>query len=281
MPIIPSPRAIIPSPRLLSRRDTLLLAATVTASASLARAEGIEERRDLASAFRDQGAIGTFALYEVTGDRLTVVDRARAEKRFVPASTFKIPNSLIALETGAVRDENEVIPYGGQPQFIKAWEQDMSMAEALPISNVPVYQELARRIGLARYREFLAKLDYGNRDPGTVVDRFWLDGPLTISAVEQAQFVARLPQELLPVSARAQGIVRDLLKLESQGGATLYGKTGWYTGGTPPVGWWTGWVERGNRIHAFSLNIDMPNQADAAKRLVIGKALLKRLDVYG
>ena len=73
----------------------------------------------------------------------------------------------------------------------------MSLHDAIRISNVPVYQELARRIGLDRMSENLALLDYGNEDTGTIVDMFWLQGPLKISALEQAKFLARLAQERL------------------------------------------------------------------------------------
>ena len=101
-------------------------------------------RDDLRRHFEKYGVNGTFVLLEVDDERMTLVNPRRAEERFVPASTFKIPNSVIALDTGVVRDENEIIPYGGKPQIVKAWEKDMSMREALPVSNVPVYQELAR-----------------------------------------------------------------------------------------------------------------------------------------
>jgi beta-lactamase class D len=232
-------------------------------------------RDDLLRHFEKHGLTGTFVLYDVDGDRMTLVNAQRAEERFVPASTFKIPNSVIALETGVVRDENEVIPYGGKPQLVKAWEKDMSMREALPVSNVPVYQELARRIGLERYRVWLDRLGYGNRELGTVVDRFWLDGPLKISAVEQVRFVARLAQGKLDASARAQSVVRDILRLEETGGATIYAKTGW----AEEIGWWTGWVERDGKVFAFSLNMPLAKMEDAPKRIEIGKALLSELGV--
>ena len=242
-------------------------------------AEGARERADLDAVFTDAGVAGTFALYDVAADRFTLVNAKRAKTRLVPASTFKIANSIIALETGVVKDENEIIPYGGKPQPFKQWEKDMSMREAIALSAVPIYQELARRIGLARYRQWLARLDYGNREPGTVVDTFWLDGPLEISAVEQARFVARLAQQKLDASKRSQSIVRDIIRLENKDGKVLYGKTGWRFSSTPNLGWWTGWVERDGKVFAFSLNIDMPAATDAQKRVAIGKALLSRLDV--
>ncbi len=198
----------------------------------------------------------------------------------VPASTFKVANTIIALETGAVKDENEIIPYGGKPQPFKQWEKDMSMREAIALSAIPIYQEIARRVGSGRHRDWLARLDHGNRQPGTSVDTFWLDGPLEISAVEQAHFVARLAQQKLDASPRAQAITRDIIRLECSSSKLLYGKTGWRFASNPNLGWWTGWVEQDGKIEAFSLTIDMPGAGtDAPKRVAIGKALLSRLGV--
>jgi beta-lactamase class D len=244
-----------------------------------ARAGETVVRDDLAGLFAAEGVVGTMAVFEPASERSTLIDAARAATRFTPASTFKIANSLIALETGVVADENEIIPYGGKPQWMKTWEKDMSMREAIALSAVPHYQELARRIGISRYRDWLARLDYGNRDPGAVVDRFWLDGPLAISAIEQARFVARLAAGTLPASPRAQAIVRDILKLESRDGRTLFAKTGWKTGDRP-IGWWTGWVDQGGAITAFSLNIDMAKIEAGPKRLFVGRAVLAALRAY-
>ena len=204
----------------LNRRVLLTLAVAIAefASGHDAFSEGVTERTDLDGVFKDAGVIGAFAVYDVAADQLTVVNKERAEKRFVPASTFKITNRLIALETGVIRDENEIIPYGGKPQPIKSWEKDMSIRDAIPISAVPIYQELARRIGFDKYRQWLARLDYGNKEIGTVIDSFWLDGPLAISAVEEAKFNARLATHKLDASQRAQSVVRDIIRVESSGG---------------------------------------------------------------
>lgn len=266
----------------LARRRFIGGAATLVAClafAGTADAASVEERPDLRAVFDEQGVRGTFVLYDVAAERITVVNGERALRRYAPASTFKIANSLIALETGAVADETEVVPYGGKPQPIAAWERDMNMREAIKVSNVPVYQEIARRVGLERMRAMVDRLDYGNREIGAVVDRFWLDGPLAISALEQARFVARLARGDLPVSARSQSIVRDILRLEQEGDAVLYGKTGWLAGTGPSIGWWAGWVERDGNAYAFALNIDMPAVEDAPKRIAIGRSLLARLDV--
>lgn len=249
------------------------------AAPDAARAAFLEERPDLKSLFAEHGTPGTFVLYDVSGDRIVAVDGARAQRRFIPASTFKIVNSLIALETGAVKDESEVVPYGGGPQPFPRWERDMNLRDAIRASNVPVYQEVARRIGLARMRPLVEKLGYGNGRVGSVVDRFWLDGPLEISALEQAIFLARLARGRLPLSARSQSVVREILRLEQTREASLFGKTGWVFGRTPQLGWWVGWVEREGRIHAFALNIDMASADDAGKRVTLGRLMLERLGV--
>lgn len=236
-------------------------------------------RDDLKEVFRKAGVTGTFALLDVSRGRTVVVDARRARQRLIPASTFKIPHSLIALETGAVKDENEVIPYGGRPQPFPEWEQDMNLRDAIKASNVPVFQTIARRIGLKREKQWLNRLGYGNRRVGTKVDTFWLDGPLKISAVEQTGFLSRLARQKLPASKHNQRLVRDLLKVEEKNGYRLYAKTGWGMSTEPNIGWWAGWVERGGRVHAFALNIDIKADGDTAKRIPIARDLLGRLGV--
>jgi beta-lactamase class D len=243
---------------------------------SAASAEGTVVRDDLLAVFEREGFPGTFVAYDAAADRLTEVGAARAARRYVPASTFKIPNSLIALEVGAVKDADEIFRYDGKPRRMKAWEKDMTLREAMAASNVPVYQEIARRIGLERYRDWMARLDFGNRQPGTIVDQFWLDGPLAISAVEQARFLARLAMGRFPVSERSRGIVREIVRIEENAGRTLFAKTGW----SGKIGWWAGWVEQGSRITSFALNMDMSRLEGAPKRIAISKELLARLGGY-
>ncbi len=240
---------------------------------------GVVVRDDLQAVFRDAGVRGTFALYDVKRGRTTVVDLRRARQRLIPASTFKIPHSLIALETGVIADENEVIPYGGEPQPFPEWEQDMNLRDAVRASNVPVFQTLARRIGAERERRWVNRLHYGDHEIGTVVDRFWLDGPLEISAVEQTRFLSRLARQQLPASRRHQLTVRDILKTEEKDGYALFAKTGWGMSTDPGLGWWVGWIERGGNLHTFALNIDIVADGDTAKRIPVARTLLQSLHV--
>ena len=162
----------------------------------------------IAEMFDQAGVTGTFVVHDVATGEYVGHDRQRAAIRYVPASTYKIPNSLIGLATGAVSSVDEVLPYGGGPTYLPQWARDMPLREAIRISNVPVYKELARRIGMPCMREGLRRLDYGNMDAGSVIDAFWLDGPLKISALEQTRFLGRLAQGKLPFPTAAMAAVR-------------------------------------------------------------------------
>ncbi|MDH4018311.1 MAG: class D beta-lactamase [Xanthomonadales bacterium] len=258
----------------------LLFALSIFLLVNQAYAVETEHSPEIEKLFNEAGVNGTFVLYDVTADRFVTHNHQRAEKRFIPASTFKVANSLIGLSTGAISSVDEVLPYGGKPQPFKAWEQDMGLRDAIKVSNVPVYQELARRIGLDRMRENLAAIPYGNADTGNEVDTFWLRGPLQISAMEQATFLARLAQSDLPFSSEIQQSVREIVKIEQADERVLYGKTGWTTTPDPDIGWWVGWVVKDQQIFSFALNIDMPDRVTVAKRIELGKASLKALDIF-
>jgi beta-lactamase class D len=256
-----------------------LFATVILLLASQAHALDWQNSQEVGKLFSDAGMQGTFVLYDVAADHLIGHDRVRAETRFIPASTFKIANSLIGLSVGAINSVDEVLPYGGKPQPFKAWEQDMGLREAIKASNVPVYQELARRIGLERMRDNVARMGFGNGEMDTVVDNFWLEGPLKISAVEQTQFLARLARDELPFPRDDQAKVREIVQLEQGNGWTLYGKTGSVNVPNSGIGWWVGWVIKDSHVYSFALNIDITQASDAAKRIELGKASLKALGV--
>ena len=103
---------------------------------------------------------GSVLLYDPQSDVYYSNDFEWAEKGKLPASTFKIPNSIIALETGIVQDENTILKWDGAKRNLQLWEQDLSFRDAFQYSCVPCYQEIARKIGEKKMREFLTKLDH-------------------------------------------------------------------------------------------------------------------------
>lgn len=237
-----------------------------------------EENAEITALFKQSHIEGTFVFYDVTGNKLIGHNRSRADTRYTPASTFKIANSLIGLSTGAVKSVDDILPYKGPAEpFIPEWAHDMGLREAIKISNVPIYQELARRIGLQRMRKELIKLHYGNSQTGDIVDRFWLEGPLKISAIEQTTFLSKLAQKDLPLPKHVQESVQDIILLEQGTDWKLYGKTGWQNAPGRGIGWWIGWVEKRGHIYVFALNIDIDKPSDAVERIRLGKACLEIL----
>ena len=173
-------------------------------------------------------------------DTLLVHNPTRADQEFLPASTFKIPNSLIALETGVIADEREVLKWDGQKRSVPEWNKDHDMRSAIAVSAVWFYQELARRVGAKRMQEWIDRIGYGNRDLSGGIDQFWLTGGLRITARQQIEFLRRLYADELPFSARTRRIVKDILVLERTAEYVLRGKTG--LAGARPAG---GWLVRG------------------------------------
>lgn len=225
--------------------------------------------------FAEAEVTGTFVLYDVAENTFSGFDKDRAETQFLPASTFKIPNTLIGLSVGAVQSIDEILPYGGGPQPFPSWEKDMSLRDAIKISNVPVYKELARRITLEKMAPNVNVINYGNNDIGTVIDNFWLVGPLKISAVEQTVFLAKLAQKKLPFPVPFQEKVHEIVLLEQTEAWSLYGKTGWADEPDPDIGWWVGWVVKEDKIYSFALNVDVLSSSDADKRIQLGRESLK------
>jgi len=163
-----------------------------------------EIRSDLAKLFTDTGTAGTFVGYKVEDYLVISSDSDRSGEPKLPASTFKIANSLIALETGVVGDpDKDVFKWDGVTRSFEAWNKDHTLRSAIAASAVPVYQEIARRIGQDRMQKYVDLLDYGNHNIGGGIDQFWLTGALRIDPVQQVDFVDRLRRRALPVSKRS------------------------------------------------------------------------------
>jgi beta-lactamase class D len=201
----------------------------------------------LSKLLEDEHLRGTVAVLRDDERVVHCADVALCSQRVVPASTFKIANSMIGLETGVIADADFVIPWDGVTRELADWNRDHTLRSAIKASAVPYYQELARRVGQQGMAEWTARLDYGNTQTGDAsqVDSFWLHGPLAISPVEQLVFLRRFAREELPISPRTRDIVRDIMVLADGDGPVLRGKTGWGHPHEPnELGWFVGYVER-------------------------------------
>ncbi len=225
--------------------------------------------------FEAKGVRGTFVLFEPQKDRYLVFNEARARQRLAPGSTFEIADALIGLEVGSIADKNEVFPWDGKPRLTSAWERDQTLASAMRASTAWMFQEVARRIGKALMKEWLDRLDYGNKDIAGGIDLFWLQGALRISAGDQVDFLRRLAEGELPLSQRAQRLVRNALVFEKGKGYSLYAKSGSSRPLRDPVSWWVGWVERqGRPVAYFAMNYTPTAATLYQDRFDIARAIL-------
>ena len=159
---------------------------------------------------------------------------------------------------------------------IAAWNKDHTLRSAIAVSAVPVYQEIARRIGAERMQKYVDLFEYGNRDIGGGIDQFWLTGNLRIDPVQQVDFVDRLRRGVLPVSKRSQELVRDILPVTKVGDATIRAKSGLWAPrqGKPSLGWMVGWAEKGSANTVFAMNMDCKEQSHIAARMTVAEQCL-------
>ena len=275
------PSLIVPDVALINRRHALglLAAASILPSRGFANVapQRSEIREDLARHFTDEGTVGTFVAYKVDDYLIIASDKVRSGEGKLPASTFKIPNSVIALETGVVGDpDKDVFQWDGVTRSIEAWNRDHTLRSAIAASAVPVYQEIARRIGTERMQKYVDLFEYGNRDIGGGIDQFWLTGNLRIDPIQQVDFVDRLRRGALPVSKRSQEMVRDILPVTKSGDSIIRAKTGLLGAelGKPSLGWLVGWAEKGNEQTVFALNLDVREPRHIADRIKLAQQCL-------
>jgi beta-lactamase class D len=246
-----------------------------------AGAAEIREETGWGKFFESRKLIGTMVVLDEEREVTHVWNPKRAETPFSPASTFKIPNALIALDSKVVKDSDEVIPYGGTKEFIKEWERDMNLREAMKLSNVAVFHQVAKRIGLERMKEKLGEFNYGNGQTGPDIgQRFWLSGSLKISALEQVEFLTKMAKGKLPVSAESVAELKSITRYGEKNGAVIYAKTGWTGTQAPQTGWWVGWVEKDGKIYPFAMNAVIPTMEEAKLRIPVALECLEAMGIY-
>ena len=228
--------------------STLLFFSLLLSSCSI---NNLTEDQQLKKYFDKYQISGTFAMFDNAQGHFTIYDTTTYRKRFTPASTFKIVNSLIGLETGRISDENMVIPWDGVTRSFPEWNQNLNMTQAFEYSCVPYYQEVARRIGRDTMQFWLDTLAYGNKNCSGPIDSFWLNNTLQISPDEQLGLVKKLYFEQLPFQKRTQQIVKKVMLRESTDLYKLSYKTGWSS--VENLSWIVGWIEENRRPYFFVL----------------------------
>jgi beta-lactamase class D len=227
----------------------------------------VEIDNSLKKYFDENKVDGCFSLMDNGTGKFTVYNLSRyRDSNYLPASTFKIVNSLIGLQTGKISSDSMVIKWDGIKRSVDDWNQDLSMYKAFRVSAVPYYQEVARRIGKDAMQFWLDSLGYAAGKADTVykihtaIDTFWLDNSMKISAAEQQGLVKKLYFDQLPFFKSYQEMVKRAMLFDSVANYRLGYKTGWgFTEQGHSLGWVVGWIEENNHSYFFVLNIESPD----------------------
>jgi len=236
--------------------------------------------------FDENHVAGTFGMFDNGQGQFTIYNLSRfKDSAYLPASTFKVVNSLIGIQTGIISNENMVIPWDGVHRRPE-WDKDLTMEQAFKVSAVPYYQEVARRIGKDTMQHWLDTLGYGSRYGKAIIktsiDTFWLDNSIKITSDEQLGIVKRLYFKQLPFQDRPQDIVKKVMLQENNANYKLSYKTGLgFRENGDAIGWIVGWIEENQHPYFFVLNVEGPHDTDMLSvRMNILKGILKQLGFF-
>ncbi|MCX6209006.1 MAG: class D beta-lactamase [Bacteroidetes bacterium] len=239
----------------------ILIVVTLFTSCS---SNNIINEEGLKKHFDDNRVTGCFALYNNGQGNFNIYNLARyRDSAYIPASTFKIVNSLIGLHTGKIVNTKMQIKWDGIDRGMPEWNKDLTMEEAFKVSCVPYYQEVARRIGKDTMQRWLDSLSYGTKKITSKIDTFWLDNSLKIKPDEQLGLVKKLYFEQLPFHKTAMQAVKNVMVQEQNSNYTLAYKTGWGLNEKgKSIGWVVGWIEEDKHPSFFVLNIEGEKNID-------------------
>lgn len=250
----------------------------------------VDEDKSLEKYFTENRVRGCFGLYNNATNQFTFYNKKRfTDSSYLPASTFKIVNSLIGLQTGVISSDSMVIKWDGVQRKIADWNKDLTMYEAFRVSAVPYYQEVARRIGKDRMEYWMDTVNYGagSKDTAfqikTAIDTFWLDNTLKLTPDEELGLVKMLYFNQLPFFKTYQEKVKRAMLFENETTYRLAYKTGWGKNENGDhLAWLVGWIEENNHPYFFVLNFESTDiNADIpAIRMKILKGILKQLGFF-
>ena len=212
---------------------------------------------------------GVILIYNKQENKYYSNNFQEARTSYLPASTFKIPNSIIGLETGLLKDENTIFKWNGEERAFAAWEKDLPLKEAFRRSCVPCYQELARKIGVKKMKENLMQLQFGEMDVNLEnIDNFWLVGHSKINPFQQIDFLIRFYENQLKISNSTTKTVNSIMKMNTTKSYTLSGKTGLAVTEEKDTGWFVGYVEKGKNLLYFATKIT-PKESNMLRAVFI------------
>jgi beta-lactamase class D len=232
---------------------------------------------------------GSTTIYDLKNKKWIFTHSIDSDRKTLPASTFKILNSLISLEEKSVIDENQVIKWDSLSKTffgtkIESWNKDTDLKTAYKNSTVWFYVEMAKKIGRRKYKKYLKKCAYGNQNLSEKGTDFWNYGDFEISPKNQIEFLLKLYENKLPFSKQTTDIVKKIMISEQTENYTFRDKTGWTKKNGVDIGWWVGYLQTKDNVFFFATRLtkktDENNSNFSKARKEITKAILKELKVF-
>lgn len=224
-----------------------------------------------------------------------LIAQGNCSQRVTPASTFKIALSVIGFDSGYLKNEHapaiafrEGFTYWGIPE----WKQTTDPAAWMKYSVVWYSQQMTHALGADRFHKYVDALQYGNRDvsgdegKNNALDRAWISSSLTISPLEQAQFLGKLVNKTLPVSPAAMEMTSRILTVNTlPNGWEARGKTGAAMPRTADggydkehfYGWYVGWANKGDKTRVFVRLVQEDKEEKISAGIGAREAFLKEL----
>ena len=242
-----------------------------------------KELSELKSVFEKFRVDGSILIYNQDENVYMGYNLERCNIAFCPASTFKVPNTLIALESGIATIES-IFKWDGEKRTFPAWEKDMTIQEAFKVSAVPVYQEIARQVGVEKMQYYTQLFNYGNLDINSEnIDKFWLEGESNITQYQQVYFLQKLYNLQLPISENTMRLTKEIMLYEAKNNYKISGKTGWAVRQNESITWFVGFIETNDNVYIFATNVAPNEDTDlntfGQTRIELTKDIFKELGI--
>jgi beta-lactamase class D len=158
-----------------------------------------------------------------TDNKTFLLKEGSCDQPISPASTFKIPLSLIGYDSGYLTDTDlPELPFRADyPASLASHKHDTSPAYWMKNSVVWYPQLMTEWLGIKRLSHYVEAFDYGNKDlsgdPGkhNGLTRAWLGSSLKITPLQQLSFLQKLLDRDLPVKEEAYEYTEQLLKQDA------------------------------------------------------------------
>jgi len=244
--------------------------------------------QDFQHYFDELNLKGSTTIYNLNDNSWVYTDSLDANRETLPASTFKIMNSLIILEEKAVNDENTIIQWDGKERDfygykMASWNKDTNLRSAFKNSTIWFYVEMTKDINRKKYKRYLKKSEYGNQVLSEKGIDFWNYGGFGVTPKNQIEFLVKLYKNELPFSKRTLEKVKEVMVSKKNEDYIFRDKTGWAKKDGIDIGWWIGYLQTIDNVYFFATrvekNIDDKNPSFSRSRKAITINILKDLNI--